>query len=727
MQGVGFDYGAINGAMLIGLHGTLWGIRVCYFDGKKWLDNDDLNTRLGSGCANTQDGYFAHFASGPLSAKWVKQNEKSILLQVTARKKLRVRIIFYPCYKWPGELSIEGGNVLGRAPYTGIVPGSIHLTDTHAEFRDRYRVHFEGKDEMEYFVAKSYSKPVDSANGAFNEAIMEFIINKQQPSVYVYATISDTEQFDSMPPELSQVISKIQSAETRYGVDKTYGTGALGSATEKMLNSIHWARMYYPFLMQEIYSPKRTKLDNYFDIDGLEENCTALLGCFAGGVEYAKKQLKYTIGDKLFSVLAVWHMFCHSNDKKSLKSLYIELKERYAPNADLVATDNGVKTEVAYKWEDSPLKEKRDTAPMYSLDMSCIKLLALETVSKMASVYGENGSEYQNAWCELKKKINEVLWNEKLGLHTNRYVSLKWPGRGAVGATSFYVLICNAVDSSRKLSLIVNNLLHKKKFWTDYAVPTLIASSMEFGKRGKPNNNGLREPKYLQYRGAIIPYVNYIIYHGLVRYGLDDVAAKLALLSANLWQNNKSDNVENYSVYLPFGKRVKSKEYLSCNGNMLALIGVQELIDVEYYRDNPAVHALRFGTFCEGEHSVTNVNFYDKLYSIETSDLETSVLYLGKDMFHGEGGKFVVRHFVLSNTGCEFIIDAHANININLSIPSQVGKKTTKYFVLVPVGKSRVFAENGMVSITPIVHEDKSDKEMESSKEDEESGGIEPK
>ena len=63
VQGVGYDYAAINGAMLVGKYGSMWGIKVCCFDGKKWLDNDDFVGSLSAGCANTVDGSFAHFAA----------------------------------------------------------------------------------------------------------------------------------------------------------------------------------------------------------------------------------------------------------------------------------------------------------------------------------------------------------------------------------------------------------------------------------------------------------------------------------------------------------------------------------------------------------------------------------------------------------------------------------------------------------------------------------------
>ena len=56
-------------------------------------------------------------------------------------------------------------------------------------------------------MAQSFNKPSDSANGAFNEAIMEFVINKNQPSVYVYAAVGDEKIFSSDVPRMDKIIS----------------------------------------------------------------------------------------------------------------------------------------------------------------------------------------------------------------------------------------------------------------------------------------------------------------------------------------------------------------------------------------------------------------------------------------------------------------------------------------------------------------------------------------
>ncbi|MCH5155887.1 MAG: hypothetical protein J1F69_04700 [Clostridiales bacterium] len=696
IMGVGYDYHAINGAMLVGKNGSMWGVRVLYYSGKKWLDNDDFVRKMGSSCANTADGSFAHFNSGPLSIKWARQNDRSLVLQVSSKRKLRVRVIFYPCYDCPGELSIEGAVVRGRSPYMAVVPGTVELTDNNAVYRGRYLVVDESK--REYFYAQSYMPPSDSANGAFNEAIMEFVINRRQPSVYVYASVDERDSDEAELPRFDRIKSLIETSELRYGVNKTMGSGDLGAPVERMINAVLWSRVYYPYLLSEIFTPKRTWLNNHFDMDGTDENCSAILGCYTG-TDQAMGQLSYTLEDKIMAVFAVWHNYMHTTDRKKLYNEYLKLAKLYPPIATPVIAEKS-KNDVAYKWTDSPLKEKFNPTAMFSLDLSSLRLLAFDVLERIAAMFGisEDRIKYAKAKNDMKKVLNETFWCEGEGMYINRYTTGQWAT--AIGATSFYPLLAGAVDTPEKLSHIVNNLTDTNRFWGDYVIPTLSIDNREYGKRSKPDNNGKRTPPYLEYRGSIVPYVNFIVYHGLKRYGLDELAAQIAQKSAALWSANESDNVENYSVYLPKGKRVQDDEYLSANGNMLALIGMQELIDIEYFRPD-LKDAISFGTFLQGSNAVTNLKLLDRVYSIEVTDESTALIMDEINMFKGDGGKFIVRNFVLDGEGGgEFMIDAKQNISVNLNLPSD--KKTVKYFFIVPAGKSAVKASDGMVNITAI-------------------------
>jgi len=695
IRGAGYDYTAINGAMLIGKSGSMWGIRVSCFVGGKWLDNDDFIYNMNASSANTADGGFAHFASGNLSAKWVTYGEQGMLLQLASRKKMRVRVIFYPCHNLSGELSIEGAHVLGRSPHIGILPGSVALGESSAIFKDRHAVICDTLESREYFMAQSYSKPSDTANGAFNEAIMEFVLGKHQPSVCVYAAVGDEGVKEQAPPSLERALKQIDTAELMYGVNKTMGTGILGAPTERMLNSVLWSRVYYPYLLTDIFAPTRTLLNKHFDIKGMEENCSAMLGGLTGELEKAAYQLGITVEDKILAVLAAWNTYCRQIDKSGMASIFRRLCKMYPADPQLVVSGKN-QNEIAYKWHDSPLKEKTNK-PMYSLDLSCLKLLAFDILERVSVVYdfGER-LEYEVAKKILAKSINDTFWNEEKGLYQNRFVDGAFSS--VMGATSFYPLLAGAVDTAEKLSKMVDTLTNPKLFWSGYPVPTLPANNAEFGKKGTPDNNGKQNPPFFEYRGSIVPYVNYIIYMGLARYGVEELAGEIAAKSSKLWASNESDNVENYSMYLPNGKRYKAKEYFSSNGNMLAMIGYLELIDLELFRPDLKTHALRFGTFCEGVHTVSNVKILDKIYSVEVLDDSTVLLINEIPVFRGDGGRFVVRNFLETPSGFEFMLSAKSDLIVSLFS----GSYTEALRFKIPKGKSMVVVENGKANITRI-------------------------
>lgn len=687
--GAGYDYSAINGAMLVGKNGSLWGVRVNYFAGNKWLDSVDFLNSLSTSCVSAPDESFSHFSSGPLSVKWARHNQQGLGLEISASRRLRVRVIFYPCYEWPGELSIEGSFVKGRSPYVAVMPGEIKLTDSYASFKERYQVVLDDKPSREYFIAQSYNKPLDSANGAFNEVMMEFIINNNQPSVYLYCAMGDEKVLAMDIPRRDKIATLIETAELRYGVNKTTGSGVLGKPIENMINSVMWSRIYFPYLLSTIYTTRRNVLDNHFDIRGLEENSAALMAGFAGEGNSGDGQLGFCAEDKIMTVLAVWTIYSRLKDKTSLIKQYGKLTKLYPPVAALVVSGED-KNEVAYKWEDSPLKEEDRAASMYSLDLSCAKLFAFDILERIAVRFDlSDAGAYGAAKREMRALINNELFDTSTGLYLNRYLSGEWSN--VAGATSFYPLLAGAPDEEQLIPLI-NNLTDKKLFWTEYPVPTLIKTAREYGRRSKPDSNGKVTPKYLMYRGSVIPYVNYIIYQGLIRYGLDEIAGELAYKSAKLWLNHTNAAMDNFAFYLPTGGKVRDPKLRSNLGNMMALIGIQTLIDVDYFRDDMGF-AIRFGTFAKGAHAISKIKIMDNEYSISVDDYSTILLANNTEVFRTEGGRCIVRQFTETKDGCEFVVNTLTPVKLDISvpfIPTVMMRKRKSMTVSLPKGRSKV-------------------------------------
>lgn len=691
IQGVGYDYSAINGAMLIGRHGTAWGIKISYYNGKKWLDgNDFIESDLQEG-ANTADGSFAHFVCGDLSIKWAKLTECGMALKISSAKKLKVRVISYPCFGYDGELSIENCEVKGRSPYAAILKGSVSIGEHNAVFKDRYLVIDE--EHREYFLLKSFNKPSDFANGAFNESIMEFVMGKNQPEIYMYAYIGDKSVYEKNFTQ-ERIANQLQTAELRYGVNRFNGSGVLGSGAERMYNSVLWSRMYYPYFMDVIFSPRRSEIDNHFDIRGLDENCGAIWGCLVEP-EKSVSQAYYTVEDKIMGALTVWYSLVNAGTVDNHREILDKLIAVNPTNSNLIVSDNN-KSEIAYKWSDSPLKEQYKTTSMYSLDLSCLKLLDFDIIIRFAKKVGatEIVEQYEKVYEELKAKINETLFCRPLGMYMNRYVTGEWAT--SVGATSFYPLICGAVEEDN-LSGVIKSLTDPELFWGDFVVPTLSRNHKEFGKKSKPDNNGKRSLPFLKYRGSIIPYVNFIIYYGLVRYGESKIAGEVAKKSATLWFQNESVGVLNYERYLPTGRAQKTSP--SSAGNMLEYIAVKELIDLEYFDGD---EGLRFGTLVDGENTLNNISILGHVYSISVDDSRTVLIMDGQNIFRGDGGKFKVRHFRLTDNGGSFDIETSNNITVNLNVVHPETKKMTRYYFIAKPGKNHIEAKDGLVNIDKI-------------------------
>ena len=196
----------------------------------------------------------------------------------------------------------------------------------------------------------------------------------------------------------------------------------------------------------------------------------------------------------------------------------------------------------------------------------------------------------------------------------------------------------------------------------------------------------------------IIPYMNFLVYMGLTRYGVS-VAGEFASKCVKLYKRFYSGAHETYGEYLPTGRGGVGANHLT-EGNLLALTGLCELIDVEYFRHDLRP-ALRFGTMQKGENSATNIRIFDRNFTIKVNDTVTYLLADGKEVFIAEGGKCEIRQFSETEDGCELFINSDANLMIKLSLPliRKSDSKATRIIFAVEKGKNRAKVSNGTVSV----------------------------
>ncbi|MFA6133807.1 MAG: trehalase family glycosidase [Phycisphaerae bacterium] len=229
----------------------------------------------------------------------------------------------------------------------------------------------------------------------------------------------------------------------------------------------------------------------------------AVLGCRQGN-DWRWLRGKYY--DRLVKYLDYWFWYCDL-DKNGLAVW---------DGADHSGMDNQI----------------RRAGELYSMtvegvDLNCYLWRELHALAIIAEQVGkaEDAKAYRLHAGRLAALINEVMWDDRDGFYYDRNERTGQPVRvkSVAGFTPLWLGIADPGHASR---LIDEHLTNPREFWINYPVASWSKS----------------EPDYYQQRRGIectwmgatwIP-TNYMIAHGLVRYGRGELAGKLAYRTLDL-------------------------------------------------------------------------------------------------------------------------------------------------------------------------------------------------
>jgi hypothetical protein len=194
------------------------------------------------------------------------------------------------------------------------------------------------------------------------------------------------------------------------------------------------------------------------------------------------------------------------------------------------------------------------------LDLSLMMVKEMKSLSEMAAelnlkLESRNWGEKADA---LSGLINERMWDEASGFfysvnktdHSFFFMSRDLKRREIIG---FLPLWADAVDKERA-ELLVKTLTDPDRFWRKYGVPTLAADDEWFSP-------------YVDYcckwNGPVWMLWDYMVFEGLVNYGYNDLANKVAgkMLDAVELQLSKNHNF--WESYSP------DNEVLNCPSNYI--------------------------------------------------------------------------------------------------------------------------------------------------------------
>jgi len=155
------------------------------------------------------------------------------------------------------------------------------------------------------------------------------------------------------------------------------------------------------------------------------------------------------------------------------------------------------------------------------VDLNCYLVRELEAMAVIADGLGRDGDAagFAAHASDLAGLINGTFWDEDDGFYYDRNERTGQPVR-VRSVAGFVPLWAGIAPKERAEHLVKGHLLDRNEFWRPYPVATWARSEPDY----------YQEPTHgeCNWRGPAWVPTNYMVFHGLVRYGFDEAARELA-------------------------------------------------------------------------------------------------------------------------------------------------------------------------------------------------------
>lgn len=225
--------------------------------------------------------------------------------------------------------------------------------------------------------------------------------------------------------------------------------------------------------------------------------------------------------------------------------------------------------------DNSPMHDEAaydpETRTLASFDVGLNSLLALdaEMLSRIAVILGdtEAAERYAGIAEATRVKIQTELWDDSRRIFANRL----WSGQfvRSLAPTSFYPLIAGAATPAQATRLL-DALNDPTQFGGRYGLPGCTRDDPAYGDN-------------TYWRGRIWPTLNYLVWHGLRRYGLNQQARDLTDMSFALFRQSWDERrlcPENFNAETGEPLDQPDTEGFYSWGALLPLMAVGEVMDV---------------------------------------------------------------------------------------------------------------------------------------------------
>ena len=209
------------------------------------------------------------------------------------------------------------------------------------------------------------------------------------------------------------------------------------------------------------------------------------------------------------------------------------------------------------------------TLTTYDVGLNSMLCLDAECLAFLARVLGRHGEAetMEQRGDALRQHIRTELWDGARGIFANRLRDGRFVK--SVGPTSFFPLICGAA-SAEQIPPLLQHLSNPATFAGPFPLPSVARDDPAFGDNS-------------YWRGRIWPPLNFIVWHGLRRNGLDEQASRLAAESYALfrasWEGERLCP-ENYNADTGQALDQPDTEGFYGWGVLMPLLGLAAITDV---------------------------------------------------------------------------------------------------------------------------------------------------
>ena len=222
-------------------------------------------------------------------------------------------------------------------------------------------------------------------------------------------------------------------------------------------------------------------------------------------------------------------------------------------------------------YDDIVLDSKTHTMKLGDVGLTSLYIVDTSALIEIANALGKFGKAY-----ELQEKLEicqnglESLWCEKTGMYLNLKTDIsKFDNQ--LSPTNFYPLLTGFVNKIRANRMVNEHMLNENEFWGEWVLPSI-----------SKNNPAYKEQDY--WRGPIWAPMNLLVYLGLKKANMDDVATQLADKSGQLimkeWLINKHVH-ENYCSITGEGCDLDNSEKFYSWGALLSYIYIDNYLHDE--------------------------------------------------------------------------------------------------------------------------------------------------